>query len=307
MNILVTGANGFLGQHLLKYFSAGEWNITGASRGKRRVPEDITSGYMAADLTDKEAVEAIVKTVQPQVIIHAAAISKPDDCENNKSYCLQNNVEATSHLLQAFKLVQTPAPLFIYLSTDFVFGDNGPHGEDDVKEPLNFYGQSKLMAEELVINCGLPCAIVRPVFIYGDVWDGVRPSFLHWVKNSLEAHRTIKVVSDQLRTPTYAYDICSGINAIIKQQKTGVYHLAGKDVISPYTMAVTTARVLGLEEGLVENVTSETFPEPVKRAKRSGLKIDKAVHELEYAPVSFEEGVRRTFRLQMEDVADGRF
>lgn len=271
--------------------------MAAANRGKRRVPDDIVFNYFSTDFTDASAVLKLVAETNPQVIIHTAAISKPDECENDKDYCLQNNVEATRHLLQAFKLIQSPGALFIYLSTDFVFGEDGPHSEGDIKNPLNFYGESKLRAEELVIDSGLRYSIVRPVFIYGEVWTSLRPSFLHWVKNSLEAHKPIKVVSDQLRTPTHVYDICEGIEAIIKQQKTGIYHLAGKDILSPYKMAIITANVLGLDDGLIENVTSEIFPEPVKRAKRSGLKIDKAAAELLYEPVSFEEGVRMTFGL----------
>jgi dTDP-4-dehydrorhamnose reductase len=299
MIILVTGANGLLGQHLCKYFSAREYNIAAVSRGKRRVPEEIGVNYYSTELTDAGAVKYLVLQLKPDIVIHTAAISKPDECENNKSHCLQNNVEATLHLLQAFKLIQSPRSLFIHLSTDFIFGENGPHSEDDTTGPLNFYGESKLMAEQIVINGGLPYTIVRPVFIYGEVWPGLRPSFLHWVKNNLEQHKPIKVVSDQMRTPTYVNDICSAIEAIILLHKTGVYHVAGKDFISPYNMAVTTANVLGLNEGLIESVTSETFPEPVKRAKHSGLKITKAITELEYGPVSFEEGVIKTFGLEM--------
>lgn len=300
MNILVTGANGFLGQHLTKYLSARQYHIIAASRGNRRLPADISTQYFSTELTDANAVTALLSATQPQIIIHTAAISLPGECEQNKRNCLQHNVEATRHLLRAFKQIQSPGSLFIYLSTDFIFGENGPHSEDDAAGPLNFYGESKLLAEELVINSGVPYAIVRPVFIYGNIWQGLRPSFLHWVKNSLAQQKAIKVVSDQQRTPTYVYDICAGINAIIMQRKTGIYHLAGKNIVSPYDMAVTTARVLGLDENLIENVTSETFPEPVKRAKRSGLKIDKAIAELDYQPVSFEEGVRLTFEAEAE-------
>lgn len=297
MNILVTGANGFLGQHLTNYLSARQYTITATSRGERRVPSNIPLTYYSAELTDVSAIKNLVEEAQPQVVVHAAAISKPDECENNKHHCLQHNVEATHHLVQAFKVIQKEGALFIYISTDFIFGENGPHSEEDKQGPLNFYGESKLLAEEMVMNSGVPYAIVRPVFIYGNVWDGLRPSFLHWIKNNLSQNKHIKVVSDQQRTPTYVYDICAGIDAIIQQHKTGVYHLAGKDVLSPFDMAVTTARVLGLDEGLIENVTADTFPEPVKRAKRSGLKIEKAISQLGYAPVSFEEGVRKTFGL----------
>lgn len=297
MNILVTGGNGFLGQHLIKHFSAQPYTITATSRGENRIPQTIPFKYFPLELTDAGSVASLVAQTQPDVIIHTAANSKPDDCETNKHACLQNNVETTRYLLQGFKALQTTTSLFIYLSTDFIFGENGPHSEDDTAGPLNFYGQSKLLAEELVINSGVNYAIVRPVFIYGDIWPGLRPSFLHWVKNSLEQNKKIKVVSDQQRTPTYVYDICNGIQSIIQQHKTGTYHLAGKNVVSPYNMAVTTARVLGLDENLIENVTSDTFPEPVQRARRSGLKIDKAVAELGYSPVSFEDGVRKTFGL----------
>lgn len=295
MNILVTGANGFLGQHLVNYFLARHYNVITTNRGESRLPANFSAEYYSAELTNLVAVQNLLTNARPQVIIHTAAISKPDECEQHKSNCLLHNVEATRHLLRSFRQVQSPGSLFIYLSTDFIFGEDGPHSEDDAAGPLNFYGESKLLAEELVINSGVPYAIVRPVFIYGNVWPGLRPSFLHWVKNNLAQQKAIKVVSDQQRTPTYVYDICAGIEAIIKQVKTGVYHLAGKNIVSPYDMAVTTAKVLGLNETLIEKVTSETFPEPVKRAKRSGLKIDKAIRELDYKPVSFEQGVRMTF------------
>ena len=120
---------------------------------------------------------------------------------------------------------------------------------------------------------------------------------MHWVQTNLVKHQKIKVVSDQYRTPTYVYDLCAGIEQIIIQKKSGAYHLAGKDFISPYQMAVTTAKVLGLDASLIENVNADNFPEPVKRAKRSGLLIAKAIAEINYSPVSFEQGVKQSFFL----------
>ncbi|MCW3113325.1 MAG: family NAD(P)-dependent oxidoreductase [Segetibacter sp.] len=289
--VLITGANGFLGQHLTCYLNDAGYEVIATGKGPGRIEKCKGIHYVPADLTNKQEVAQMLLNVSPDFIIHNAALSKPDECENDKKYCLQVNVDATNHLLTSGKCH------FIYISTDFVFGEDGPHGEDAETGPLNFYGESKLLAEKMVAQSGQKFTIVRPVFIYGAAGPGMRPSFLHWVKNNLEQRKQIKVVSDQSRTPTYAEDICKGIEKIMSGGFVGFYNLAGKDILSPYEMAIKTAKVLGLDTSLIENVTAETFPEAVRRAKRSGLKIDKARRELGYDPVSFEEGVRCTFGL----------
>lgn len=287
--VLVTGANGFLGQHLSCFLKEAGFEVIATGKGPCRIEKCAGIKYVESDLTNKEAVAEMLLKTSPDVIIHNAALSKPDECESNKTLCLQVNVDTTKFLLEA-----TDAH-FIYISTDFVFGENGPHAEDAETGPLNFYGESKLRAEKLVMQSGKDYTIVRPVFIYGASGPGMRPSFLHWVKSNLEQNKPIKVVSDQSRTPTFADDICKGIESIITKNATGIFHLAGKDILSPYEMAIKTAEVLQLDASLIENVTAETFSEPVIRAKRSGLKIQKAESELDYSPVSFEEGVRLTF------------
>jgi dTDP-4-dehydrorhamnose reductase len=292
MKILVTGANGFLGQHLCLHLAGEGSQVIAAAKGHCRLPVYNGITYEQVELTNKQQVKTLLQKHTPDVIVHTAAMSKPDECNNNKDLAIDVNVTATKYLLQL------PNTHFIYISTDFIFGEDGPHSEDEVPEPLNFYGETKLMAEEEVKHSGVYYTIVRPVFIYGKTWEGLRPTFLHWVKDNLEKGKPIKVVSDQQRTPTYVLDICKGISSIIKIKATGDFHFAGKDILSPYDMAVITANTLGLDSSLIQNVTSETFPEPVRRAKRSGLKIDKAVKELAYAPVSFEEGVKLTFSIE---------
>ena len=286
--ILITGANGFLGQHLALHLHQRSYEVFATSRGPSRLPSSVIK-YASAELTKPAEVDRLLDAGQPDVIIHTAALSRPDECEADKNKCMAINVEATKNLLQ-----QKPA-YFIYVSTDFIFGEDGPHSEHAVVDPLNFYGQSKWHAEQEVRQAGIDYAIMRPAFIYGKVWPGLRPTFLQWVKTNLEEGKRIKVVSDQLRTPTYVQDICRGLEMMISQRVTGDYHLAGKEVLSPYEMAMTTARVLGLNTSLMESVTADTFPEPVRRSKKSGLMIAKAQAELGYEPVSFAEGVQQTF------------
>lgn len=292
MKILITGANGFLGQYLCTSFASKGFEVIAVSRGDCRIINKYGIKYQSVDVTKKNEVIKILEDEQPDVVIHNAAMSKPDECQNNQPECLLQNVEATRFLVNACQLHNI---YFIYISTDFVFGENGPHDEATQPAPLNFYGESKLQAEHLVQHSGLPFAIVRPVFIYGQLLLGTKPTFIHWVQQNLENGKPIKVVNDQQRTPTFVTDICNGIFEIINKKAQGVFHLAGKDIISPYAMAVTVATVLGLDASLIEPVTSETFIEPVKRAKHSGLEINKAIKILGYNPVGFEEGVRLSF------------
>ena len=288
MKVFITGANGFLGQHLSIYMHNNKYEVYAVSRGENKIP-DAKISYFNLELTNKELVIAMITTIRPDVIIHTAAMSKPDECHLNRETCLLNNVTVTEYLLEAAKQVSAR---FIYISTDFVFGEGGPHSELSVPDPLNFYGESKLMAENLVKNSGLHQNIVRPV------WEGLRPSFIHWVKKKLESKQSIKVVIDQHRTPTFVLDICKGIDLLIQNNTHESFHFAGSEMISPYDMAITVARIAKLDRSLIEPVTADLFPEMVRRAKKSGLLIDKAINLLGYQPHKFEDGVKLSFAIK---------
>ena len=292
MKIAITGSNGFLAQHLCVFLAQQGFEVIGCGRGANRVQSPETFAYHTVELTDVSSVHQFFSSVRPEVMIHTAAMSKPDECMQNPDMCLLHNVTATSLLAEASKSYNTK---FIYSSTDFIFGEGGPHSETDQPSPLNFYGESKWIAEQALLSILPDAVIFRPVFIYGKQWPGMRGSFIHWVANALQANKPIKVVTDQLRTPTFAPDICKGITTIIRTNQTGIFHLAGKDILSPYEMAIAVAATLELDKKLIEPVTADSFPEPVKRAKKSGLKIDKAGILLAYEPTSFAEGVRMSF------------
>ena len=293
MKVLVTGANGFTGQHLIKTLIGKGFEVIATSRNESLLPSYNKLTYYNIELTDVSNVENLFDLTRPNAVIHTAAMSKPDECSANPNLCTANNIEATGHLLEAATKVGTQH--FIYLSTDFIFGEGGPHAEDDAPAPLNLYGASKLEAEALINAAAIKATIVRPVFMYGPVWQNLRPSFIQWVAGKLKNGEPIKVVTDQARTPTYIGDLCWGLRKIINDQVPGVFHLAGKDIVSPYDMAVAVAKHLNLPLDLIEPVTADTFPEPVKRAQRSGLKIDKAVSLLGYAPHSFAAALQKCF------------
>jgi len=111
----------------------------------------------------------------------------------------------------------------------------------------------------------------------------------------LEKGEEYNVVDDQVRTPTYVEDLAKGIISIIERKATGVYHLSGKDILTPYQMAIKTAGHLSLDGSVIKKVTASTFRQPAKRPLKTGFIIDKARKEIGYDPVSFDEGLTKTF------------
>ncbi|CAF3950413.1 unnamed protein product [Rotaria sp. Silwood1] len=137
--------------------------------------------------------------------------------------------------------------------------------------------------------------IVRPVFIYGAAIKQVRKTFVQWVTDGLLRNKTLQVVNDQIRTPTYVEDICVAIETIIKENQFGTFNLSGSQIITPFEMALKTATLLNIDTRLIIPVNENNFNEIVKRAKRSVVNIDKAKMLLNYNPLSFDEGIKKCF------------
>ena len=292
MNILITGANGFLGRHLIHYLSNKSYKIFAINRGgvKGVLPESIT--YIDVDLTNENLLEKNITKLNPAIIIHTAAMSKPNECENNKDLCILNNVSVVKYLTNICKKINSK---LIFTSSDFVFGNGKNYREGDICEPLNFYGATKLMAETIIIETAINYCIIRPVFIYGKSIAGISDGFVQWVAQSLKEKRCIKVVDDQLRTATYVTDICKAIEQIIIKNATGIFNIAGQVVLTPNKMAIMVAEHLNLDKNLIIAVDESSFPEPVIRAKECVLNIDKAKEQLDFKPISFKEGLGYCF------------
>ncbi len=294
MKILVTGANGFLGHYLVPALLEKGHTVLATGKGDCRLGLYGKPGfsYDTMDFADLLQVKERVERFSPAVIVHAGAISKPDECELNKAEAHRVNTAATLHLLSEAEKQQS---FFIFISTDFVFdGEKGMYSEEDPAAPVNYYGKTKLEAEAAVRSYPYDWAIVRTILVYGQPLAG-RSNILSIVKDKLEKGETYKVVDDQLRTPTYVGDLASGIVAIIEKKAGGTWHLSGAEQLTPYGMACKTADYLHLDRSLLLRVTADTFSQPAKRPLRTGFVIDKAVRELGYKPVSYEEGLKRTF------------
>ena len=295
MKILVTGANGLLGQHLVKLLLENKYHVLACGKGLCRldfINNDLFT-YIDADITDENAVEKLIKNNGPEIIIHAAAMTQVDECEKNPEQTSDVNVRGTANIIL---YAEKYSSFIIYISTDFVFdGEAGNYKEDDDLKPVNWYGFTKVQAESLIETCDMPWAIVRTCLVYGNALSGTRSNIITWVKNNVENNKNIKVVDDQIRTPTYVEDLAKGILLIAEKKATGIFHISGEDILTPYEMAIKTATFFNLDKNLIEKVNASIFTQPAKRPPRTGFNINKAKTTLGFQPISFEEALAKMF------------
>lgn len=287
--VLITGANGLLGQKLVKlYEGRDDIEVVATGKGENR---NLSGNYTydQLDITEEEEVMQIIAHHKPDVVINTAAMTQVDQCELDPANCWKLNVDAVSYLAKACKENDS---FFIHLSTDFIFdGSAGPYKEDDSPNPLSKYAESKLESEKIVIESGAKYAIARTMLVYGIVHDMSRSNIILWVKKNLEEKKHIKVVNDQWRSPTLAEDLAKGCALIADKRAEGIFHISGKDMLTPHDMAIETADFFGLDKSLIEEVDGSIFTQPAKRPAKTGFILDKAREELGYEPVSFKEGL----------------
>ena len=219
MKILVTGANGLLGQTIIRLLLEKQYEVIATGKGEDRVDANSSPGYIYKDIdiTDGPAVERLIMEHRPSIIVHAAAMTQVDQCELNKQDCYNINVTATRFIIDAAKAVNAR---LIFVSTDFIFdGNNGPYSENDEPAPVNYYGSTKLVAEKAVMESGLDYAIARSILVYGSVPATGRTNIVGFVRQNLEANKPIKMVTDQVRTPTFVDDLAKGIILIIEKME----------------------------------------------------------------------------------------
>lgn len=288
--ILVTGSNGLLGQKLVVALSEyGGVQLIATSIEKNCLGNKVGYEYEPLDITDKEQVDVLFEKHKPHHVINTAAMTNVDACETNKELCRKVNVEAVGHLIEACNKHNTH---LIHLSTDFVFdGENGPYKEDDKPNPLCYYAETKYESEKLLQQSNIKWAIIRTIIIYG-IADGLeRTNVVLWAKDSLEKGKPMYVVDDQFRAPTLAEDLASGCILAARAEATGIYHIAGKDIMSILELVYRVADFYDLDKSIVTSVSSDKLNQLAKRPPHTGFILDKAIRELGYNPHSFEEGL----------------
>ncbi|MFT7101030.1 MAG: dTDP-4-dehydrorhamnose reductase, partial [Bacteroidia bacterium] len=198
--VLITGSNGLLGQKLLDlYLEEKNVVLIATARGVNRYPIKEGYTYTSLDVTNVRNVNDVISLHAPDTIIHTAALTNVDACEEDKEGAERLNVDAVHNLVDAANDVGAH---FIHLSTDFIFnGEAGPYTEDAEPDPLSYYGETKLAAENIIKHQSNKWSIARTVLVYGIVHDMSRSNIILWAKGALEKGQPINVVNDQVRSP----------------------------------------------------------------------------------------------------------
>lgn len=290
--VLITGANGLLGQELVSLMSEKpEYDVL--ATGRSAVPQfrGASCGYTQLDVTDTAAMRRLFQDFTPTVVINCAAMTQVDGCEVARDACWRVNTEAVEHLARQCRVL---GARLVQVSTDFVFsGEDGPYREEARPAPVNFYGKSKLAAENATRDSGLDAwAVARTVLVYGTGENLRRSNFALWVIDKLTKGDPIRIVTDQFRTPSYAPDLADGIERIVRFGKTGTFHISGRELVSIYDFAQTIARVFDLDGSLIQPTDSTQFTQEAARPARTGFIILKAETELGYKPRSLEDALR---------------
>ncbi|MBU1355989.1 MAG: dTDP-4-dehydrorhamnose reductase [Candidatus Edwardsbacteria bacterium] len=251
MKILVTGAKGMLGTDLCLEL-AGDHQVTGIDI------QDI-------DITSEEAIKKIIG-YHPEFIIHCAAMTNVDGCEKDPDTAYAVNGLGTKNVVLACRQLDIPV---LYISTDFVFdGAKGePYCEWDQPNPLGHYGRSKLEGENHVRELLKKFYIVRTSWLYGKQGR----NFVSTILAKARETGTIKVVNDQVGSPTYARDLCRAIARLISSNKYGTYHLSNSGACSWFDFAKRAVELSGTKAEVL-SISSSDYPTPTKRPAFSVLR-----------------------------------
>lgn len=289
MKILYTGANGLLGQKISSATSSySEHAFLATARGENRTINLGTANYAAMDITNAKQVEEVVLQFRPDVIIHGAAMTHVDQCEQDKELAYKLNVVGTRNVANAARSINAH---LVHISTDFIFdGTEGPYDENGTPNPVSYYGETKLEAEKIVQELDR-WSILRTVLVIGMAEDLSRSNIVLWAKGALEKGQAINVVDDQFRTPTLAEDLAQGALLAATQQAQGIFNISGPDFMSIYELVGKVADHFKLSMETVTRVDSSTLNQPAKRPPRTGFDISKAKRELGFKPHSFEQAL----------------
>lgn len=281
MKFLVTGSTGLVGQNVVRDLLTQNHQVYSIYHNDK----PLDGIPIRLDLTDFEEIKQILQKIKPNIVIHLAAMTNVDLCEEEKELAHTLNAKSTEILAKETAKINA---FFVYVSTDYVFdGKEGKKNEEDIPHPLGYYGQTKLEGEMSLNNLASNWAIARTSTPFGIHLK--KKSFPLWIKENLESNKEIKVLGDQYTSPTYVPNLSKMIIEIATKQINGIIHLAGSTRISRYDFAIMIAEKLGLNKALLIKAKTEDMNWKAQRPKDSSLDVTKATEILNEKPKTIQQ------------------
>jgi len=270
MSVLVTGGSSTPGYKIVEEFARAGYKVI-AQYNEHEIPEIDEVIKVKVDFRDVLKVLDLVNDAKPDIIIHTAAIGDVDKCEVERELAWKVNVEATLALIKG---ALKHNAYFLYLSTDYVFdGERGLYREGDVPNPINYYGLTKLLAENIV-RAGLEkFSIVRTSNIYG--FGLGRKNFARVVIEFLSKGERVRALTDQWLSPTLNTLLAKAVRELVEINHIGIIHVAGER-INRYDFAKAIAKKFGFNENLIEPIIMKDLQFKAKRPRDSSLDVSKA-------------------------------
>lgn len=272
MKVLVTGGSGLLGTSLVSTFShSTDVSITYNSF---QISVDNINSYKL-NITDKDRVFNLIEKINPDIIIHTAALTNVEFCEKNPEMALNINVNGTKNISDACRKFDSK---MIYISTDYVFdGQNGNYSEKDTPNPINYYGKTKLEGEHAVQKLDDNYLILR-TSLYG--WNiQNKLSFAEWIIDNLHQKKKINALTDQYSSLMFANHFSEVILKMINMDLYGLYNIASSEKNSKFIFARKLAEVFDLDETLIIPISTDELSKKIdqkaKRPKDVSLNVSK--------------------------------
>jgi len=282
LKVLVTGSAGLVGQQVVKDLSKSHQVFSCYNESK---PEYGDSVKM--DLKNREMISSILTEKKPDIVIHLGAMTGVDLCEKEKTSASEINTKATEIIAKECSKLNS---FLVYVSTDYVFDGNlGMYKEDDVINPLGFYGKSKLEGEKVVQNFSTNWCIARTSTPFG--LHPTKKSFPMWVIENLQKQKQIDVLIDQFTSPTYIPNLSRMLIEISERHITGIIHTAGASKISRYQMACMVSDKLNLDSTLLKQISINKMKWVAQRPKDSSLDVSRASSILNEKPQKIDQSL----------------
>ena len=236
IKVLVIGGSGFVGSHLMRYFAASGTSSTGVD------------GLIKLDIMDINRIRRVIGDTNPELVINSSGLTNVDYCETHPEEALEINGTAVGNIADC---AEENGSILCHISTDYVFpGSSGNYREEDRSDPVNKYGISKKIGDEM-LN-GRKNIILRISTPYGINHSRRKKTFLEFVVSNLMEGKKIRIVTDQFTTPTYVNEIPLSIEKLYNARKYGTYHLGSIQCLSRYDFSLLVTDAFSLDRSLIE-------------------------------------------------------